>query len=93
MGLFIYYLFIANSLLFIFFCHIFYLLTGEGGIGFIFLPFCYFLYCVLSFCYCFLLLLGERGCGFFNFLKLLFYIFLINLLFLLMEGQKGAQAF
>jgi len=36
-------LFFANFLLFIFFCHIFYLLSGEGGMGFIFLPFCYFL--------------------------------------------------
>jgi hypothetical protein len=63
-GLFINYYFFKN-LLFIFFCHIFYLMKGEASMGFIFLPFCYFLYCVLRFCYCFLLLSREGGVGLF----------------------------
>jgi hypothetical protein len=56
--------------------------------GFIFLPFCYFLYCVLCFCYRFLLLPREGGVSLFFILKLLLYIFLINflVLFLLFEG-------
>ncbi len=60
--------------------------------GFIFLTFCYFLYCVLSFCYRFLLLPGEGGVSLFFIFKLLFYIFVIIflVLFLLFEGRKGA---
>jgi hypothetical protein len=42
--------------------------------GFIFLPFYLFLYCVLSFCYCFLILPGEGGVDLFLVFLLLFYI-------------------
>jgi len=57
-----------------------------------FLPFCNFLYCVLSFCYPFLFLPGEGGVGFFFIFSLLFSIYLINflVLFLLFEGRKGS---
>jgi hypothetical protein len=37
--------------------------------GFIFLPFCKFLYCVLSFCYRFLLLPAEGDVGLFFIFK------------------------
>jgi hypothetical protein len=58
--------------------------------GFNFLPFCYFLYCVFSFWYHFLLLPGEGGVSLFFIFKLLIYIFV---LFLLFEGRKRAWAF
>jgi hypothetical protein len=60
--------------------------------GFIFLPFCYFLYCLLSFCYRFFTLTRGRGCEFIFHFLILFYIFLIIFLILLLlfEGRKGA---
>ncbi len=89
---FIYLIFVSNYLLFIFFCHIFHLLKGEGGMGFVFFS---FLYCVLSFCYPFLFLPGEGGVGFFFIFKLLISIYLINflVLFLLFEGRMGGMSF
>jgi len=33
--------------------------------GFVFFPFCNFLYCVFSFCYPFIFFPGEGGVGFF----------------------------
>jgi hypothetical protein len=45
--------------------------------GFIFLPFCNFLYCVLSFYYCFLLLPAEGDVGLF------FIVFKIIILYIL----------
>ncbi len=43
--------------------------------GFVFFPFCNFLYCVLSFCYPFIFFPGEGGVGFsFNFLIIIFYM-------------------
>jgi hypothetical protein len=58
--------------------------------GFIFLLFCYFLYCVLSFCYHFLLLPGERVSFFFILLLLSFLKIRFLVRFLLFEGRKGA---
>jgi hypothetical protein len=59
--------------------------------GFIFLPFCYFLYCVISFCYRFLLLQGGEGGVdfFFHFLIIISYI-LNEIKKKLFEGRKGA---
>ncbi len=42
MGLFIYYLFFVNFIIINILCHIFQLLRGEGGMGFIFLHFLIF---------------------------------------------------
>jgi hypothetical protein len=60
--------------------------------GFVFFPFCNFLYSVLSFCYPFIFFPGEGGVGFFFIFRLLFSICLIKnlVLFLLFEGRKGA---
>jgi len=62
---FIYLLFFGFFIIYILLSHFLPPAGGEGGMCFIFLPFCYFLYCVLSFCYCFLLLPGEGGVGLF----------------------------
>jgi hypothetical protein len=54
----------------------------------------YFLYCVLSFCYRFLLLLGKRVWVYFSSFYYYFIYFNKKIgIFLLFEGQKGAQAF
>ncbi len=67
------YLFIIILLIFfiiyIFLSHFLPPAGGEGGMGFIFLPFCYFLYYVFSFCYRFLLLQGKGVWVYFSFLN------------------------
>jgi len=72
-ALFIYYLFIY---LFIFFCHIFYLLKGGGWHGFYFSPFLlFFVLCVKDFVIVFLLLPGEGGVSLFFILNYYFIYF------------------
>ncbi len=51
---------------------------GEGGLGFIFLPFCYYLYCVLSFRYHFFLVSRDRDVSLFFILKIVILCILSN---------------
>jgi len=65
-GLFIYYLFIFKYfLLFIFFCHISYLLKGGGWHGFYFSRFLLFFVLCVKLLLSFLLLLGEGAVSLF----------------------------
>jgi hypothetical protein len=94
-GLFIYYLFFL-IIIYILLSHFLTYEGGEGGMGFIFLPFCYFLYCVLSFCYRFLLLSRERGVSlFFIFLIIILCIFSIFfcIFCLFLKGKRGHELF
>jgi hypothetical protein len=51
-------------------------MKGEASMGFIFLPFCYFLYCVLNFVIVFYSCQGKGVWVYFSFKILLLYIFI-----------------